>query len=82
MVCNHGYFSGKKLAADGKDIGPAYLSQSIGAIIAPFIIGLIADKFFSAQKILAVLHVIGGALLWYASMSNDFSAFFPLLLFI
>jgi nucleoside transporter len=72
-----GTFLGKSLNADGKEIGLAYLSQSIGAIIAPFIIGLIADKFFAAQKILSILHIAGGILLWLAAGSENFEKFFP-----
>lgn len=59
----------------------AYGTQSWGAIVAPFIIGLIADRFFSAQKILGVLHLVGGALLWYLSTRTDFGDFYPILLF-
>ena len=61
-------------------VGIAYGTQSLGAIIAPFIIGLIADKFFAAQKILGVLHLIGAALMYYISTVNDFSLFYPALL--
>ncbi len=75
-----GTFLGKKLQASGTEISLAYLTQSIGAIVAPFIIGLIADRFFSAQKILAVLHIVGGILLWYASAAENFGSFFPYLL--
>lgn len=62
-------------------VGIAYGTQSLGAIIAPFIIGLIADKFFSAQKILGTLHLAGGAALYYLSIIDNFSAFYPGLLF-
>lgn len=72
-----GTFLGKKLNASGTEISLAYLTQSIGAIIAPFIIGLIADRFFSAQKILGVLHIIGGLLLWNASFAENFGRFYP-----
>ncbi|HLF46234.1 MAG TPA: nucleoside permease [Chitinophagaceae bacterium] len=58
----------------------AYGTQSLGAIIAPFIIGLIADRFFSAQKILGVLHVAGAVLMYYISTRTDFASFYPLLL--
>lgn len=75
-----GTFLSKKLNASGTEISLAYLTQSIGAIIAPFIVGLIADRFFSAQKILGVLHLVGGALLWQASNAADFSNFFPYIL--
>lgn len=76
-----GTFLSKNLNASGTEIGVAYLTQSIGAIIAPFIIGLIADRFFSAQKILGVLHLAGAALLWMASASPDFASFYPKILF-
>ena len=75
-----GTFLGKKLNASGTEISLAYLTQSIGAIIAPFIIGLIADRFFSAQKILGVLHIIGGAILWHAASASDFGSFYPSIL--
>ena len=59
----------RNLNATGTQVGVAFLTQSIGAIVAPFIIGLIADRFFSAQKILGVLHLAGALLLWRASSS-------------
>jgi nucleoside transporter len=68
------------LKTSATEVGVAYLTQSIGAIVAPFIIGLIADKYFSAQKILGVLHLIGGALLWLSSTAADFTAFYPYVL--
>lgn len=74
---NLGTYLVKNFKTSGADVGNAYLTQSIGAIIAPFIIGLIADRFFSAQKILGVLHLAGGLLLWRASTSADFAAFYP-----
>ena len=65
------------LHATGTQVGVAFLTQSIGAIVAPFIIGLIADRFFSAQKILGVLHLAGAFLLWRASSASDFTSFYP-----
>jgi nucleoside transporter len=61
-------------------VGLAYGTQSLGAIIAPFIIGLIADRFFAAQKILGVLHLVGAALMYYISTLDNFAAFYPALL--
>ena len=75
-----GTYLGGKLGASGTQIGVAYGTQSWGAIIAPFIIGLIADRFFAAQKILGVLHLVGAALMWYISTAPGFSQFFPALL--
>ena len=70
----------KNLKTSGTEVGVAFLTQSIGAIVAPFIIGLIADRFFSAQKILGVLHLAGGLLLWRASYASDFASFYPIIL--
>lgn len=70
----------KNLMANGIQIGWAYETQSWGAIVAPFIIGLIADRFFAAQRILGVLHILGGILLYFASTSTSFDRFFPLIL--
>lgn len=65
------------LHSSGTENADAYLTQAFGAIIAPFVIGLIADKYFSAQKILGVLHLVGAALLFYESIAPDFKAFYP-----
>ena len=75
-----GTFLGNNLGADGGQIGQAYSTQSWGAIIAPFIIGLIADRFFNAEKILGVLHLLGAGLMYMMSTSGDFSNFYPLVL--
>jgi nucleoside transporter len=60
-------------------VGVAYGTQSFGAIIAPFIIGLIADRFFPAQKILSVLHLAGAVCMSYISTVDNFSSFYPAL---
>src|SRR5215203_807662 len=75
-----GTFLGEGLSASGSQISLAYLTQSLGAILAPLIIGLIADQFFSAQKILGVLHIGGAILLWIAGEVSQFALFFPLIL--
>lgn len=75
-----GTYLSKNLSATGVQTGLAYQTQSIGAIIAPFIIGLIADRFFSAQRILGVLHLLGAAALWYAARQPDFGGFYPIIL--
>jgi nucleoside transporter len=75
-----GTFLARNLSASGSQISLAYLTQSLGAIAAPFIIGLIADQFFSAQKVLGILHLAGAALLFVASTMSTFEAFFPVIL--
>jgi nucleoside transporter len=66
-------------ATDVQNAG-AYATQSLGAILAPFIIGLIADRYFSAQKILGVLHLVGAAALYYITTISSFNSFYPIIL--
>ena len=75
-----GTFLGNNLNATGAETGMAYSTQSWGAIIAPFIIGLIADKFFNAEKILGVLHLIGAVLMSQMYQTTDFNLFYPYVL--
>ncbi|MEP3388857.1 MAG: nucleoside permease [Reichenbachiella sp.] len=75
-----GTFLGNNLNATGAETGMAYSTQSWGAIIAPFVIGLIADRFFNAERILGVLHIAGAILLFQMSQASDFGAFYPYIL--
>ncbi|WP_456462395.1 nucleoside permease [Reichenbachiella sp.] len=75
-----GTFLGNNLNATGAETGMAYSTQSWGAIIAPFVIGLIADRFFNAERILGVLHIAGAILLFQMSHASDFGAFYPYIL--
>jgi nucleoside transporter len=75
-----GSFMAANLAASGAQTGMAYSTQSWGAIIAPFIIGLIADRYFNAERLLGVIHLVGAVLLYLLSQANSFAAFYPYLL--
>ncbi|MCO8165207.1 MFS transporter [Pseudomonas sp. 21LCFQ010] len=75
-----GTFLGSSLGASGGQIGMAFATQSWGAIIAPFVIGLIADRLFNAERILAVLHLLGAVLLLQLYRAEDFSGFYPYVL--
>ena len=74
-----GTFLGNNLKAQDQDISLAFSTQSFGAILAPFIVGLIADRYFQAQKILGVIHLMGAVLMYALYSSENFSGFFPLL---
>ncbi|MEC7068379.1 MAG: MFS transporter [Bacteroidota bacterium] len=71
-----GTFLGNNLNATGGQIAMAFSTQSWGAIIAPFFIGLIADRYFNAEKILGILHLLGSGLLLLMSQTSDFSVFY------
>ena len=75
-----GTFLDYNLSASGGQIATAFSTQSWGAIIAPFIIGLIADRFFNAEKILGFLHITGAILMYFMYVSTDFAEFYPLVL--
>lgn len=75
-----GTFLGANLKAQDQDISLAFSTQSFGAILAPFIVGLIADRYFQAQKILGFIHLMGALLMYLLYSSDNFAGFFPLLL--
>ncbi|ALS96843.1 nucleoside permease [Lacimicrobium alkaliphilum] len=75
-----GTFLGSTLGASGNEIGMAFSTQSWGAIIAPFIIGLIADRYFNAERILGVLHLIGAVLMYCLYSAENFDSFYPFVL--
>ena len=75
-----GTFLGNNLKATGGETAAVFSTQSWGAIIAPFIIGLIADRFFNAEKILGVLHLIGAVLMYQMYNATDVSLFYPYVL--
>ncbi|VXD21498.1 nucleoside permease [Marinoscillum sp. 108] len=75
-----GTFLGNNLGATGSQIGMAFSTQSWGAIIAPFVIGLIADRYFNAERILGILHILGALLMYQMYVSADFTAFYPYVL--
>jgi len=72
-----GTFLGNNLSATGSQIAMAFSTQSWGAIIAPVFIGLIADRYFNAERILGVLHLLGFGLLYLMSETKNFSVFYP-----
>jgi nucleoside transporter len=75
-----GPFLGNTLKATGAQTGAVFSTQSWGAIIAPFIIGLIADRYFNAERILGVLHLIGAVLMYQMYKATDIDVFYPYVL--
>ncbi len=68
------------LSFSGQQIGLAYGAFAWGAILSPFIVGLIADRYFASEKIIAVLGVVGGLVMLCLPQFKTFGAFYPMLI--
>lgn len=75
-----GTYMGQNLHSTGIEIGATYGALAIATMISPFFVGLIADRFFSAQKIMGVLHLFGAALLFLATKIENNSTFYWVIL--
>ncbi|WP_426063731.1 nucleoside permease [Flavobacterium sp. DSP2-3-1] len=75
-----GTFLGNNLKASGSETAAIFSTQSWGAIVAPFIIGLIADRYFNAEKILGILHLTGAFLMYQMYQSEEVGMFYTYVL--
>jgi nucleoside transporter len=76
-----GTYMSENLQSSGVQIGAAYGALAIATMISPFFVGMIADRFFAAQKIMGVLHLLGGVLLFLATKITGNNLFYWIILF-
>ncbi len=58
----------------------AYSSTAIACMISPFFVGMVADRFFATQKVMATLHFLGAIFAIAAVLQTSFILFFTFLL--
>ncbi|OFY64986.1 MAG: MFS transporter, partial [Bacteroidetes bacterium RBG_13_43_22] len=75
-----GTFMTTNLGSSGIQIGAAYSALAIATMISPFFVGMIADRFFAAQRVMGILHILGGVLLFLASRITSNGPFYWIML--
>src|SRR5438128_1105690 len=75
-----GTWLGETLHFSGEQIGLAAGTTALAAMISPFFLGMVADRFLATERILAALHVLGGVVLFFASTQTTFGPFYVVLL--
>lgn len=75
-----GTYMGENLHSTGLQIGAAFSALAIATIISPFIVGMIADRYFAAQKLMGIFHLVGAALLFLATKVSDNTSFYWVIL--
>lgn len=68
------------LQANGVQIGSAYSALAIATMISPFFVGMVADRFFAAEKLMGVLHLVGGLVLFLTPQITNTLVFYWVIL--
>ena len=79
LISLGGYLGGQ-LHFEGIQIGKIFTTLGIASLVMPGIIGIIADKYINAQKLLGLLHIIGAGFMFFLAQTHDYDTFFWMML--
>ena len=69
-----GTYLTQTLHFSGTETGAVFGTTALSCMISPFFVGLVADRYFAAERVLAVLHLVGAVLLYLVSQVTSFGA--------
>jgi nucleoside transporter len=68
------------LGFSGTQAGAVFGTTALAAMVSPFFVGLVADRFFATERVLAVVHLLGAVFLYLVTRATSFGAVYLLML--
>jgi NHS family xanthosine MFS transporter len=65
----------------GVQVGSIYGTMGLASLFAPALLGIVADRWVNAERLLGLCHIVGAVLLYLASTATDYPTFYIIMLF-